>query len=184
MAAPISIGSISTTSEGRGLLPETPEPSRHGLQGAGSDQGLSCDHQRADGDQRFVAEAVEKVGGPHGAERPGEGKQLKADDQDDQDEQAGRFERDFFPGEQEQRQHGEHQYGQGMDVRYVGKGHHRSASPGFASRSLDYMSSRGSNPEPTGGFRDRFPELVSKVVSFQNDCISLDLCQINSEIHM
>jgi hypothetical protein len=84
---------------------------------------MASHHQSANGHQCFVAEAVEKVGCADGAKRAGKGKELETDNQDHEDEQAGRFERNFLAREKKQRQQSQQQDRQGVDVWNFGKDH-------------------------------------------------------------
>ena len=92
------------------------QKSRHGLQRAGNLKALAHDHEGTDGDKGLVAESKKEVLGPdHLAVRLVR-EELEAEDQDDQDRQAGGFQRQAVAGEQEQRQRCYRQHENGVAV--------------------------------------------------------------------
>src|SRR5690606_20744203 len=67
----------------------------------GAFQALGHDHESSDGDQGFVAESREKIGGPYTHPVQLNRKEFKPDEDPNQDEEAGRFQSQLFPSEQE-----------------------------------------------------------------------------------
>jgi hypothetical protein len=92
--------------ENRGSLPEPTQSARHRLEGAGADQGLPGNHERAYGNEGLVPKTKNEIRGPHLSEYSLERHQFEAHNQGNENEQAGAFQRNLFPCEQEQGQNG------------------------------------------------------------------------------
>ena len=94
-----------------------------------------------------MPKSVKEVRWPDLSERTIERKQFEADDQDNENEQAGAFQRNFFPCEQEQRQHGQQKNRQCMYIWNVWKAHSHPADSLQSNAIYEVLLCPGSQPD-------------------------------------